>query len=94
MLRRAETDPSAAVDQLTRDIARIRSDLDSMRSAVSHSGREWVDDARDRLGDTTGRAYKTTRRFVRGHPGATTGIGVGLLAIITGVLFSVLMFRR
>jgi len=93
MLRRAETDPSAAVDQLTRDIARLRSDMDNIRSAAGYRGRQWAQGTRQQLSDTTNRAYENTSRFVRRHPGASTGIGVGALALVGAIAASAFAWR-
>ena len=94
MLRRAETSPSAAIDELTRDIARIRGDLDDMRQAVSTRSRHLVRDTGERLSQTAHRTAQDTRRFVRRHPGTSTGIGLGVLAVLAGLLWSLSLFRR
>lgn len=93
IIRRAETDPSTAIQELTRDIARLRSDLDNVRSALTNRGRRMLHDARGQL-DTTTRAARSATGYLRQHPGAGAGILIGVAAVAVGVALAVSQTRR
>lgn len=94
ILRRStKSNPQAALNELTRDLGRIRSDLDNVRAALTHQGQVAMRDVGQRVSDSANRARKNTGEYVREHPGMTSGLAVGLVALL-GVLLYVLSLRR
>lgn len=93
IMRRAESDPATAISQLTRDMARIRTDLDNIRTALSSRGRRVWRDTREQVGTTTGRAMQESGTYVREHPGVTAGITLGIVALVVGVFVGINRMR-
>lgn len=92
--RRAETDPSTAIQQLMRDVARLRSDLDNVRSALASRGRRMLVDARGQLDTTTTRAARSATTYLQRHPATGVGIAVGVTAVALGLALAISQARR
>ncbi|MFW6060486.1 MAG: hypothetical protein ACODAQ_09900 [Phycisphaeraceae bacterium] len=88
ILRRTKRDPSAALNELTRDLSRIRADLDNVRSAFTVRGREALREAGERVGDSTRRAGQGAGEYVREHPGMSSGIAVGIIGLLALLLYA------
>ncbi len=94
LLHRSPKSPNEAIDTLTRDLGRIRADLNEVRNALSYRSRTMLYDASGRMSEQANEAARHTSKFVRERPGTSTGIGIGVLALIGAVVYGLMTMKR